>query len=671
MSNEYDESNIQVLEGLTAVRHRPAMYIGSVDQYGLHHLIWEIIDNSIDEAMAGVCKNIKVTIRKTKTGLESITVLDDGRGIPIEIHPVYGISSLELVTTKLHSGGKFDHSSYRVSGGLHGVGIAVVNALSSWMQVKVAGRRKNVVYQEYMRGETITQGILELEEDWGFKSGTKVTFVPDTEIFTEAHFNVNTIKTRLRELAFLNKGLRIVLVDMRNTPDAKDDEIFAIENAIFNEIDDSDIETDDENPTWIFQYDGGIKAYVDLLTPNRLHDELPYFEEEGDTTVEISLAYDKQERDLVYTFVNNINTRHGGTHLSGFKAGLTRAINAYVQKNEHLIKDQRLRKELKLKKSVFSGNDVREGLVAVVSAKVMDPQFEGQTKSKLGNSEVKGIVESACYENILEFLNKNPDAAKVIVDKCVSAATFRNKIKQLRDAEKRTTGKGTGKLVDCSTKDVERRELFLVEGDSAGGSAIEGRFSEFQAILPLRGKVINVEKARLDKALKNREILEIIKAVGGGYRENFDITKVKYKKIILLMDADVDGHHIVCLLLTFFFRYMPELIDEGYLYVAQPPLFRLKKGKKESYVLSEGERDKTLDEWGKYVEISRFKGLGEMNPLQLRETVMDPKNRNLLRVNKDNIIEAERMFNVLMGEHVTPRREFITSRALEVENLDI
>jgi DNA gyrase subunit B len=662
LAQDYDASSIQVLEGLEAVRRRPAMYIGSIDENGLHHLVWEIVDNSIDEAMAGVCDKVVVILGQTEHGQESVTIQDNGRGIPTEIHPHYNISSLELVTTRLHSGGKFDHSSYKVSGGLHGVGIAVVNALSRWMQVKVK-RNNQVQMQEYVRGETISHGVITVEEEWDYESGTQITFIPDPEIFEVTHVDVVTIKNRLRELAFLNKGLIIELVDDRKQTDIPFD---ASEEK-------TDIESSDtvEN-RWTFRYDGGIKAYVDQLAPNRIHTDIPYFDENIEKMqVEVSLAYDRSERDLINTFTNNIHTRHGGTHLSGFKSGLTRAINAYALKNEQIIKNSHLKKGLKEKRSIFTGNDVREGLIAVVSIKIMNPQFEGQTKSKLGNSEVKGVVESCVYENILRFLEEHPVSAKVIMEKCEGAATLRMKFRQIREAVRKTQAKGSGKLVECAISDPIKREIFLVEGDSAGGSAIEGRFSEFQAILPLRGKVINVEKARLEKAMKNKEILEIIRAVGAGYKENFQIDKVRYHKIVLLMDADIDGHHIVCLLLTFFFRYMPELIDEGYLYIAQPPLFRIKKGNKEIYVLSEKERDEILEEWGGRSEISRFKGLGEMNPIQLRETVMDPKKRTLLQVTRKNLIEAEKMFVTLMGEEVRPRREFIETHALEVENLDV
>jgi DNA gyrase subunit B len=658
LSGEYDASSIQVLEGLEAVRRRPAMYIGSIDEYGLHHLVWEIVDNSIDEAMAGFCDGINVILGQTEHGFESVTIQDNGRGIPTEPHPHYNMSSLELVTTRLHSGGKFDHSSYKVSGGLHGVGIAVVNALSSWMQVKVRRNGGAILMQEYVRGETISHGLIEVKEEWKDKRGTHITFIPDHEIFETVHFHINTIKNRIRELAFLNKGLTITLIDNRKPKE---------------EFDDSgeSLETEKEN-TWIFHYDGGIRAYVEQLAQNRSHEDIPYFDETIDTTqVEVALAYDRSERDLIHTFTNNINTRHGGTHLSGFKSGLTRAINSYVLKNEHLIRNTHLKKGLKEKRSIFTGNDVREGLIAVVSVKVMNPQFEGQTKSKLGNSEVKGIVERSSYENILKFFEEHPHTAREIIDKCEQAATIRMKFRQIREAVKKTQAKGTGKLVDCSETDPAKRELFLVEGNSAGGTAIEGRFSEFQAILPLRGKVINVEKARLEKAMRNKEILEIIRAIGAGYRENFQIENVTYHKVILLMDADIDGHHIVCLLLTFFFRYMPELIDEGYLFIAQPPLYRIKKGNKELYVLSDQEKDKIIDDWGRNVEISRFKGLGEMNPIQLQTTVMDPNNRTLLQVSRANIIEAEQIFNTLMGDNVPPRREFIETHALEVENLDV
>ncbi|MFW9779924.1 MAG: type IIA DNA topoisomerase subunit B, partial [Candidatus Heimdallarchaeota archaeon] len=635
---------------------------------GLHHLVWEIVDNSVDEAMAGYCTRIVVIVGQTEGGLESVTVQDNGRGIPTDNHPDYDISSLELVTTRLHSGGKFGEEAYKVSGGLHGVGIAVVNALSSWMQVKVK-RDGRILMQEYVKGETISHGLIEVEEDWEEETGTRISFIPDPDIFETTHFTTQQIRSRLRELAFLNKGLEILLIDNRRY-------LSDLEGAKPAERDHADSEPDSNSEKalseWRYYYEGGIRAYVEQLAPQKVHEDIPYFDETIETTqVEVALAYDRSERDLVYTFTNNINTKHGGTHLSGFKAGLTRAINAYVQKNEQLIRNARLKKELRDKRSIFSGNDVREGLVAVVSVKVINPQFEGQTKSKLGNSEVKGVVERGTYENILRFLDEHPVDGREIIQKCEEAASIRMKYRQLREAIKKTQAKGTGKLIDCSETDPMRRELFLVEGDSAGGSAIEGRFSEFQAILPLRGKVINVEKARLEKAMKNKEILEIIRAIGAGYKENFQIENVRYHKIVLLMDADVDGHHIVCLLLTFFFRYMPELIDEGYLYIAQPPLYRVKKGNQETYVLSDQEKDEIQQQWGGKTEVSRFKGLGEMNPLQLRETVLDPANRILLQVTRDNLIEAEQMFVTLMGLEVSPRRKFITSHALEVESLDI
>ncbi|PWI48329.1 DNA topoisomerase IV subunit B [Candidatus Heimdallarchaeota archaeon B3_Heim] len=673
MSSEYDASSIQVLEGLEAVRRRPAMYIGSIDENGLHHLVWEIVDNSVDEAMADVCDNIIVILSQTEHGQESITVQDNGRGIPTEIHPHYNISSLELVTTRLHSGGKFDHESYKVSGGLHGVGIAVVNALSRWMQVKVK-RNNRVQMQEYVRGETISHGVISVEEEWDHESGTYITFIPDPEIFEVTRVDVVTIRNRLRELAFLNKGLTITLIDERkhDLPISESQSDLGENETQTQSETTEDLGSESPVNKWIYHFDGGIKAYVDQLAVTRIHDDIPYFDVNVEKMqVEVALVYDRSERDLINTFTNNINTRHGGTHLSGFKSGLTRALNAYVLKNEQLIRNPHLKKGLKEKRSIFTGNDVREGLVAVVSVKIMNPQFEGQTKSKLGNSEVKGVVESCVYENVLKFLDEHPESSRSIIEKCEAAATLRMKFRQIREAVRKTQGKGSGKLVDCAVSDPAKREIFLVEGDSAGGSAIEGRFSEFQAILPLRGKVINVEKARLEKAMKNKEILEIIRAIGAGYKENFRIEKVRYHKIVLLMDADIDGHHIICLLLTFFFRYMPELIDEGYLYIAQPPLFRVKKGNKEVYVVSEQERDEIIQSWGGKTEISRFKGLGEMNPIQLRETVMDPEKRILLQVTRKNLIDAERMFVTLMGEEVAPRREFIEAHALEVENLDI
>ncbi len=629
----YDESQIQVLEGLEAVRKRPGMYIGSTGPRGLHHLVWEVVDNSIDEAMAGVCSNIEVIVEKDG----SITVSDDGRGIPVGIHPQLKRSTVEVVMTVLHAGGKFGGEGYKVSGGLHGVGVSVVNALSEWLKVEVK-REGKIHFQEYRRGipQSELKVIGETEE-----TGTRITFFPDREIFTESiEFDYETLQTRLRELAFLNKGVRITLKDNR---------------------------TGQENT---YCYEGGIVSFVEYLNRNRevLHEPPIYVEGERDNIqVEIALQYNDGYSENIYSFANNINTHEGGTHEAGFKSALTRIINEYARKHS-LIKNG---------DTHFSGEDVREGLTSILSVKIPEPQFEGQTKTKLGNSEVRGIVESLFSEKLIEFLDENPAVARRIVDKALQAARAREAARKARELTRRKNALEVsslpGKLADCSSRDASISELYIVEGDSAGGSAKQGRDRHFQAILPLRGKILNVEKARLDKILSNAEIRAIITALGTGIGDDFDITKARYHKVIIMTDADVDGAHIRTLLLTFFYRYMRELIEKGYIYIAQPPLYRLEKNKVIRYAYSEKDKEEVLKELGDdgKVNIQRYKGLGEMNADQLWETTMDPESRTLIKVSIKDAIEADMLFDTLMGDNVEPRREFIQQHAKYVTNLDI
>ncbi len=654
---DYSAESIHVLKGLEAVRKRPAMYIGDTGTRGLHHLVYEVVDNSIDEALAGYCKNITVTIYKGN----SITVEDDGRGIPVDIHPTEKKSALEIVMTVLHAGGKFDKRTYKVSGGLHGVGVSVVNALSEWLKVEVY-RDGKIYFQEYRRGEPVepVKVIGKVSEK---KTGTKVTFLPDKQIFKDINFKFDTLADRLMELAFLNREITIRLIDERS----KEEETF--------------------------QYKGGLIEFIKYIdeTRNPLHKTI-YFEGEKDgVPIEVAFQYNDGYQENIFTYVNNINTHEGGTHLVGFKTALTRTLNNFASKN-NLIKDGKI---------TLIGDDFREGLTAVLSVKVAEPQFEGQTKTKLGNSEVKSAVETFIGEKLSEFLEQNPSIGKKIIEKVLKAAESREAARKARELVRRKNALDDsslpGKLADCSIKDPEHCEIYIVEGDSAGGSAKQGRDRRFQAILPLKGKIINVEKARLHKILENEEIRAIITAIGGGIGEDFDISKVRYGKIILMTDADVDGSHIRTLLLTFFFRYMRELIEQGRVYIAQPPLYRIKKGKEEYYAYDDKERDeiiKRLKGNGKAKEeevveevesteeggekklpggiiVSRYKGLGEMNPEQLWATTMNPETRTILQVTIENAAAAEKIFEILMGDSVEPRRKFIEKNAKYVRNLDV
>ena len=631
VKDRYDVDAIQVLEGLEAVRKNPAMYIGSTDERGLHHLIYEVVDNAIDEALAGYCTAITVTLNKDG----SVTIEDDGRGIPISEHKKYKKSGVELVMTTLHAGGKFDKSVYKVSGGLHGVGVSVVNALSKWLEVKVRREGKEF-FQRYEYGNPVTELKILRETK---ETGTTVTFLPDDEIFETVEFDYDTVATRLKELAFLNGGLKIELIDHRS----------------------GKMET--------FKYDGGINEFVLYINRNKnpLYPKPIYIKaSREDVEVEIALQHTDGYTENIFTFVNNINTHEGGTHLSGFKGALTRVLNDYGRKNNIFEKED----------FALGGEDVREGLTAIISCKVRSPQFEGQTKTKLGNSEVKGIVESITYEKLSVFFEENPSVARTILDKAIMARRARDAARKARELTRRKslleTSSLPGKLADCSSQDPSKSELYIVEGDSAGGSAKQARDKEFQAILPLRGKILNVEKARMDKILKNNEILALITAIGTGIGEEFNIENARYHKIILMTDADVDGEHIRTLLLTFFFRYMRPLIEAGYLYIAQPPLYKISKGKKIAYAYSERELQERLKEFGETgVTIQRYKGLGEMNPQQLWETTMDPERRIMIKVTVEDAIKADELFTILMGEKVEPRREFIKLHAKEVVNLDI
>lgn len=629
----YDESQIQVLEGLEAVRKRPGMYIGSTSARGLHHLVWEVVDNSIDEALAGFADKIDVFVHQDN----SVTVIDNGRGIPVGEHPKLKKSSLEVVMTVLHAGGKFGGGGYKVSGGLHGVGVSVVNALSEKVVVKVH-RDGHIYQQEYHRG--IPQYDVKVVGESNV-TGTTTTFYPDKEIFTETTvFDYNILLGRIRELAFLNKGINISLNDERTG--AADS----------------------------FHYEGGIKEYVMFLNQNRelLHEEPIYVEGSRDTIlVEIALQYNDSYTENIFSFANNINTHEGGTHESGFKSALTRIINDYARKN-NMIKDN---------DSNLSGDDVREGLTAIISVKISEPQFEGQTKTKLGNSEVRGIVESLFAEKLQEFMEENPAVARRVLEKALQASRAREAARKARELTRRKSALEVsalpGKLADCSSKDASLSELYIVEGDSAGGSAKQGRDRHFQAILPLRGKILNVEKARLDRILGNAEIRAIITALGTGIGEEFDISKARYHKVIIMTDADVDGAHIRTLLLTFFFRYMRKIIEAGYVYIAQPPLFKVERNKVIRYAGSEKERDEIIAEFGENAKfnVQRYKGLGEMNPGQLWETTMDPESRTMQQVSIADAIQADAIFDTLMGDNVEPRRDFINEHARHVKNLDI
>lgn len=630
----YDESQIQVLEGLEAVRKRPGMYIGSTSSRGLHHLVYEIVDNSIDEALAGFCKNIEIAINEDN----SITVIDDGRGMPVGIHPKMGKSTVEVIMTVLHAGGKFGGGGYKVSGGLHGVGASVVNALSEYCEVTVT-REGHVWQQKYSRGNILCD-LTKIGDSDGH--GTKVMFKPDHEIFEDTIFDFEVLASRLRELAFLNKGIAITLIDKR----------------------------EEEERVEKYHYEGGIKEFVSYLNRNKevLHESPIYVEGEKDGIIaEIALQYNDGYNESLYSFANNIDTIEGGTHLAGFKSALTRAINDYAKRFGH-IKDS---------DKNLSGDDAREGLTAVVSVKISEPQFEGQTKTKLGNSEVRGVVDSIVAEGVSIFLEENPAVGKIIIDKALMAARARDAARKARELTRKSVLERStlpGKLADCSSKDPKECEIYIVEGDSAGGSAKQGRNRKFQAILPLRGKILNVEKQRLDRILNSETIRSMITAFGAGIGKDFDEEKLRYDRIIIMTDADVDGAHIRTLLLTFFYRYMRPLIDGGHVYIAQPPLYKVSKGKKEGYAYTEEELANLLEELGgkdNTINIQRYKGLGEMNASQLWETTMDPEHRILKKATVSDAIVADEIFTILMGDKVEPRREFIQKNAGKISNLDI
>lgn len=634
--NQYDSSEIQVLEGLEPVRKRPGMYIGSTDERGLHHLIVEIVDNSVDEALAGYCDTINVEI--TREGAVSVT--DNGRGIPIDIHPKEGVSAVEVVLTKLHAGGKFGGGGYKVSGGLHGVGLSCVNALSEWLEVEVCKNGK-MYRQLYKRG--VPQYPLKEVGDTD-KQGTKVTFYPDSQIFETLDFSYETVRSRLREVAYLNKGIKIHLKD--NRPERKREDSFC--------------------------YEGGILDYVDYLNrdKNVLFPQALYIDEQyGDSTIEIAMQYNDGYNETVYSYANNINTEEGGTHLDGFKNTLTKVINDYAKEHKILKDEERV-----------SGDDVREGLVAIISVKLTDPQFEGQTKTKLGNSEMRGLVSKALSEDLGTYFEENPAVAKSVIEKAVSASRAREAARKARESVRRKTGLESGqmpeKLQDCNERDASLCELYVVEGDSAGGSAIQGRDSRFQAILSMWGKMLNVEKARADKIYGNDKLYPMIVALGTGIGAEFNIEKLRYHKIIIMADADVDGAHIRTLLLTFFFRYMKPLIENGYVYSAVPPLYKLSRGKTTRVAYSDEERDKVSAELrdgnpSVKIDISRFKGLGEMDPHELWETTMDPEKRTLRRITLEDAEKADHIFSVLMGEEVEPRKEWIERNAQYAINIDI
>lgn len=635
MSNhEYGADQIQVLEGLEAVRKRPGMYIGSTGPRGLHHLVYEVVDNSIDEALAGNCSEIYVSINEDG----SITVIDDGRGIPIEVHPKTGLSTLETVLTVLHAGGKFGGGGYKVSGGLHGVGVSVVNALSDWLVAEIS-RDGKVYRQEYRKG--VTYGKLEVISENVEKTGTKISFKPDASIFDEIEFSYETLEYRLRELSFLNKIIKITFEDKR----------VGMEKSK------------------VFHYTGGLIEYVKYLnrTKNTLHENIIHVDKiVDDCVIELALQYTDGYTENIYSFANNINTHEGGVHLSGFKTALTKTINDYARRN-NILKD---------KDPNLTGEDIREGITAIVSVKLSEPQFEGQTKTKLGNTFMRGLVDGITNEEVGAFLEENPSVARIIMDKCLRAQRAREAAKKARELTRRKSVLEStslpGKLADCSEKSPEKSEIFLVEGDSAGGSAKGGRDRNTQAILPLRGKILNVEKSRLDKILASEEIKNMITAFGCGIGDEFDEKKLRYHKIVIMTDADVDGAHIRTLLLTFFFRYMRPLIEQGYVYAAMPPLFKIKKGKKEYYAFTDEELNNRLNEVGRQgTEVSRYKGLGEMNAEQLWETTMDPEHRTLMQVKIDDAIMADEIFSMLMGDKVAPRREFIEENARYVKNLDI
>ena len=639
MAEHYNASDIQVLEGLEAVRKRPGMYIGTTDVKGLHHLVWEIVDNSIDEALAGYCKNIEVIVNKDN----SITVKDDGRGIPVEIHPKTGLSTVETVYTVLHAGGKFGGGGYKVSGGLHGVGASVVNALSSWVEVKVYKNSK-IYFVRFENGGHTVEKLKEIGNCEPNRTGTSVTFKPDPEIFDTTIYDYETLKVRIRELAFLNRGLRITLRDDRDEEDTTGD---------------------------TFLYEGGISEYVKFINKNKtpLHDDIIHLEgSEAGVFFEVALQYNDGYNDNIYSFVNNINTHDGGTHEEGVRRALTRVINNYARK-ANLLKE---------KDESLTGDDVKEGITMIISCKHPNPQFEGQTKGRLGNSEVRKLADNVFSEGFEKFLLENPSEAKVIVEKAMLACRARNAAKKAREITRKTdlaVSNFFGKLCDCKSKDPKESEIFIVEGDSAGGSAKKGRDSMTQAILPLRGKILNVEKNRLDRALNNAEIRSIITAFGTGIGDEFNLDKLRYDKIIIMTDADVDGAHIRILLLTLFYRFFRPIVEAGHVYAAQPPLFRIRYGKTRKYVLDEKEKDMYLntlpDNIRNRVEITRMKGLGEMDPEELNETTMDIEKRTLRKIVVDDCMAADEIFSKLMGDEVEPRRQFIEENAINVQNLDI
>ena len=636
--SHYDETQIQVLEGLEAVRKRPGMYIGSTGPRGLHHLVYEIVDNAIDEALAGYCTHIETEILEG----DVIRVTDNGRGIPVGIHPKMGIPAVTVVYTILHAGGKFGGEGYKVSGGLHGVGASVVNALSEWLIVEVKNG-EHIYRQKFARG--VAEGDLQIIGDTD-ETGTRVTFKPDGEIFEELVFDYETLHTRLREQAFLNAGVRMTITD-RRTPDGPSDSMC---------------------------YEGGIRSFVEFIHQRRgleaLHEDVIYMKgDSGDNVAEVAMQYNDSYNELLFSFANNINTGEGGTHEEGFKQALTRVLNAYARKN-NLLKE---------KDKNLSGDDCREGLTAIISVKLREPQFEGQTKGKLGNTEMRGVVSAIVTDKLTTYFEENPQVARIIIEKAITASRAAEAARKAREETRRKSPlEGVGlpsKLKDCSERGNERTELFIVEGDSAGGSASEGRDRRFQAILSLWGKMLNVEKARLDKVYSNEKLLPIIAAVGCGIGEDFDPQKIRYNKIIIMADADVDGSHIRTLLLTFFFRHMRPLIELGHIYIAQPPLYKVSRGKQFHYAYTEAERDASIAELnpdgnGK-VDIQRYKGLGEMDPEQLWETTMDPTRRVMLRVSMEDAMRADETFTILMGDKVQPRREFIEQNAQYVTNLDV
>ena len=640
--SHYDESQIQVLEGLEAVRRRPGMYIGSTDERGLHHLVYEIVDNAIDEALAGYCDNIEVTLNLDG----SVTVQDNGRGFPVGIHPKMHRPAVEVCLTVLHAGGKFGGEGYKVSGGLHGVGASVVNGLSSHLLVNVYQDGK-IYQQEYERGKILYDLKVVGQTD---RTGTTIRFWPDVKtgedpepgIFETGHFDFDTLKTRFREMAFLNAGIRIVLTDDRGeTPVSRE-----------------------------FHYEGGIVSFVEYLNRHKTPLFAPPVYISGvknGSTVEVALQWNDSFNESVFSFANNIHTPEGGTHLAGFRNALTRVINDYARRTNML----------KANDANLTGDDVREGLTAIVSVKLVEPQFEGQTKTKLGNSEIRPLVDSMVAEKLSQYLEENPTAARAVLDKCLSAARAREAARKARDLTRRKTALESaalpGKLADCSERDPAKCEIFIVEGDSAGGSAKQGRDRHFQAILPLRGKILNVEKTRIDRALSNAEIKAMITAFGAGFGAEFDPAKLRYHRIVCMTDADVDGNHIRILLLTFFYRFMPKLIEDGYVYAAQPPLYKVTRGKQEQYVYSDSQLQKLLDEMGRDAkpEIQRYKGLGEMSYQQLWDTTMNPETRSMYRVEMKDAIAADELFTLLMGDQVEPRREFIEQNAKLVADLDI